>query len=101
MRCITVSAKTTSRSSARLLVPQIVPKLANGLGVDLADARLRHAKDVADLGQRQPLEVVQGDDDLFALGKRVDGRRQHEACVLRRLNASAVPGRQGRRAGDT
>jgi hypothetical protein len=39
----------------------------DGFGVDLADARLRHAEDVADLREGEPFEVVQRDDDLLAL----------------------------------
>src|SRR5659263_640662 len=38
----------------------------------LADAALRDPQDLADLGQRQALVVVQGNYDLLAFGQRVD-----------------------------
>src|SRR5215217_3719545 len=44
----------------------------NGLGVELRDARLGHAEDLADLAQREVLVVVERDDELLALGQRRD-----------------------------
>src|SRR5215217_2530632 len=44
----------------------------NGLGVELRDARLGHAEDLADLAQRQVLVVVERDHELLALGQRRD-----------------------------
>ena len=48
-------------------------EVADGLGVQLADARLGHAEDLADLLERESLVVVQGDDGLLALGQPFDG----------------------------
>src|SRR5215208_5726998 len=44
----------------------------HGLRVQLGDARLRHAEDLADLSQRQVLVVVERDHELLALGQRRD-----------------------------
>jgi hypothetical protein len=40
--------------------------------VQLADPRLGDAEDLADLGQRQALVVVEGDDDLLPFAEPVD-----------------------------
>ena len=40
--------------------------------MDLAHAALGHAEHLADLGQRQVLEVVEGQDDLLPLGHPLD-----------------------------
>ena len=40
--------------------------------MQLGDARLGHAEDLADLSQRQVLVVVEGDHELLALGQRAD-----------------------------
>src|SRR3954451_20231114 len=58
-------------------VPQVVslqPRLQaqHGLGVQLGDARLGHADDLADLTEGQILVVVEGDHELLALGQRGD-----------------------------
>src|SRR3954447_20500369 len=58
-------------------VPQVVSlqsglQSQHGLGVQLGDARLRHAEDLADLAEGQVLVVVEGDDELLALGQRGD-----------------------------
>src|SRR5665213_1680967 len=42
------------------------------LGVQLGDPRLGHAEDLADLTQGQVLVVVEGDDELLALGQGGD-----------------------------
>ena len=44
----------------------------HGLGVELRDARLGHAEDLADLAQGQVLVVVEGDHEPLALGQRLD-----------------------------
>src|SRR5256885_16331345 len=79
MRSITLFGRTASYPAGLvgILIPEVVPEKAYGLGVDLADARFGYAQDVADLGQREPLEVIQGDDDLLSFGQRVDGLGQH------------------------
>ncbi len=44
----------------------------HGLGVQLRDARLGDAEHLADLAQGEVLVVVEGDDELLALGQRGD-----------------------------
>src|SRR5215211_5577260 len=44
----------------------------HGLGVELRDARLGHAEHLADLAQGEVLVVVEGDDELLALGQARD-----------------------------
>src|SRR3954464_2656769 len=67
------------RREARLpSVAQIVALEArlepeHGLRVQLRDARLGDAEDLADLAQRQVLVVVEGDHELLALRQRGDG----------------------------
>src|SRR3954454_15476301 len=58
-------------------VPQVVSlqpglEAQHGLRVQLGDARLRHAEDLADLAEGQVLVVVEGDHELLALGQRGD-----------------------------
>src|SRR3954451_23557745 len=58
-------------------VPQVVslqPRLEaqHGLRVQLGDARLGDAEDLADLPEGQVLVVVEGDHELLALGQRGD-----------------------------
>jgi len=53
-----------------LLHPRAQPQ--HGLGVHLRDARLGHAEHLADLAQRQLLVVVEGHDELLALGEARD-----------------------------
>ena len=56
-------------SGDRLLgLDELQPELTDRLRVDLADPRFRHTEDVADLGEGESLEVIQGDDDLLAFG---------------------------------
>src|SRR3954447_21628343 len=50
----------------------LAAQLEHGLRVHLADARLGDAEHLTDLGQREALVVVEGDDDLLALGQLVD-----------------------------
>jgi hypothetical protein len=50
--------------------------------VHLADPRLGDAEHLADLGQGQPLVVVQGDDDLLALAEPVDRARPVRRLLL-------------------
>src|SRR4051794_25517308 len=47
-------------------------KAQHGPRGQLADARLRDAEDLADLSERQVLVVVEGDDELLALGQPRD-----------------------------
>src|SRR3954454_798824 len=55
----------------RLLAePRAQPQ--HGLGVQLRDARLGHVEHLADLAQGQVLVVVEGDDELLALGQAGD-----------------------------
>src|SRR5215216_7999571 len=58
-------------------VAQVVPlepglQAQHGLGVELGDARLGDAEDLADLAEGQVLVVVEGDHELLALGQRGD-----------------------------
>src|SRR5262245_43280049 len=55
--------------------------------VDLRDARLGHAEDLADLLQQELLAVVQRDDGLLRLGQRAD-RRDEERLHLVPLGAA-------------
>ena len=52
--------------------------------MQLRDAGLGHAEHLADLAQRQLLVVVEGDDDLLALGKARD-RLRHRLLRLRHV----------------
>src|SRR4051812_24848522 len=52
------------------LQPRLEPQ--HRLGVQLGDARLGDAEDLADLPQGQVLVVVEGDHELLALGQRGD-----------------------------
>lgn len=51
---------------------QSTTKLQDGLGVHLADPALGDTKHLADLRKRQPLVVVQGNDDLLSFWQMVD-----------------------------
>src|SRR3954464_8043472 len=53
-------------------VGELGPQVQHRLGVHLADPALGHAEDPADLGQGEPLEVVEADDDLLAVGELLD-----------------------------
>src|SRR5215211_6037761 len=57
----------------------------DGLGVQLGDARLGHAEDLADLPQGQVLVVVERDDELLALGQPCD-RVGHAVLEVRRVH---------------
>src|SRR5690606_28530460 len=48
-------------------------QVEDGLRVQLAHPALRDAEDRADLGEGQPLVVVEADDDPLALGQGPDG----------------------------
>src|SRR5262249_11743492 len=52
--------------------------------VDLADASLGQAHDLADLTERELFVIVERHDEPFALGELIDGRRElfHEILVL-------------------
>src|SRR5215218_8087328 len=56
------------------LQPALEPQ--HRFGVQLRDARLGHAEDLADLAQRQVLVVVERDHELLALRQRRDRIRQ-------------------------
>src|SRR5215208_6174339 len=65
----------------------------DGLGVKLRDARLGHAEHLADLAQRQVLVVVEGDDELLALGQARDRIREavlHFRRVHRRRGVDRI-----------
>ncbi len=82
-------------AAVRLLgLDELQPQLSDRLRVDLADARFGHPEDLADLGEREALEVVERDDDLLALGQRVDRRGEQPARLL-----ALEPGASGRRRG--
>src|SRR4051812_9324490 len=55
------------------LVGELAAQLQHGFRVHLADPALGDAEHLADLGEGQTLVVVERDDDLLALGQRVDG----------------------------
>ena len=55
------------------VVGELLLQGALELRVDLADAALGHAEDVADLAQREVLDVEQDGDLALALGQRVEG----------------------------
>src|SRR3954454_4572607 len=72
------------------LQPRLEPQ--NGLCVQLGDARLGHAEDLADLSERQVFVVVEGDHELLALRQGGDGvgqpvlelgRREHLLRIRR------------------
>src|ERR1700754_3073779 len=60
------------RAGALLGFEQARAKAQDGLRVQLGDARLGDAEDLADLAQRQVLVVVERDDQLLALGQAGD-----------------------------
>src|SRR5436190_7400492 len=64
------------------LVGELAAQLQDRLRVHLTDATFGDAEHLTDLGERQALVVVEGDDDLLPLRQRVDGAREK---VLRLL----------------
>src|SRR3954451_13598670 len=54
------------------LLAQTGPQTEHRLGVQLRDARLGNAEHLADLAQGQVLVVIEGDDELLALGQAGD-----------------------------
>src|SRR5688500_7446361 len=66
-----------------LLLVQLAAQLQHRFGVHLADAALRHAEHLADLRQRESLVVIEGDDDLLALGECVDRLGEQVLRLLR------------------
>src|SRR3954464_10417401 len=65
-----------------LRLDELETELPHSFRVDLADARLRDAEDLADLREREALEVIERDDDLLSLGERVDGGREKAPSLL-------------------
>src|SRR5919112_3221357 len=61
-----------SHEAGRASVDQAGAKAQHGLRVQLADARLGDAEDLADLSERQVLVVVERHDELLALGQPRD-----------------------------
>ena len=59
---------TARRRLGSIHLRQLTAEDTHGLRVDLTDTLLRHAEDLADLGEREAFEVVQGHDDLLAFG---------------------------------
>ena len=68
------------------------------LGVQLRDARLGHAEDLADLAQRQVLVVVEGDHELLALGQGARSRRRSGRAARTGRRAPGGRARRGRAA---
>ena len=50
--------------------------------MNLTDPTLGHAQNLADLGQRHVLVVVEREDDFLSLGHAVDGRGQRLAQLF-------------------
>ena len=73
--CGAVRAPTRYRACSRASVrPRAQPQ--HGLRVQLRDARLGDAEDLADLAQGEVLVVVEGDHELLALGQAARSRRR-------------------------
>src|SRR4051812_17048191 len=77
------SADRSCRCMSGGLLGQLRAQLEHGLRVHLADAALGDAEHLPDLSERQPLVVVESDDDLLAFRKRVDRSRQEVLRLLR------------------
>src|SRR2546422_7861549 len=73
------------------------PELTDRLRMDLAHPRLGDAEDLPDLRQREALEVVEGHDDLLALGQPVDRACQHPSRLLTLEAGGGVMGGIGQR----
>src|SRR5438309_3852856 len=86
--------KSAARTAAGWLAnvrrrAQARPELQDRLGVHLTNADLGHAEDLAELGQGEALVVIEGDDDLLALGEAIDGVGQE---VLHLVHLEGVDG---------
>src|SRR3954447_59813 len=64
---------SSSRSGTSGDVGELGAQLEHSLGVHLADPALGDTENAADVGQREPLEVVEADDDLLPLRQLLDG----------------------------
>src|SRR2546426_10585443 len=67
---------------ASLDLGELAPQPPDGLRVDLTYPRLGDSKNLADLCEREPFKVIEGDHDLLSLGKRVDRRGEEPSRLL-------------------
>ncbi len=79
LHCTDARTRSGDDSASAADVGQLRAQLEHRLGVDLADPALGDAEHVADLGEREPLVVVEGDHGLLALGQGVDGPGEQPA----------------------
>src|SRR3546814_7568271 len=75
--------------SGDVCVGKMTAQRQRGASVQLADPRLGHPENGADLGQRELLEVVERQDDLVPLGQVVD-RGAQQRSEERRVGTECV-----------
>src|SRR5919206_830235 len=91
-RTLAATGPNREGSAASVDEPRAQPQ--HGLRVQLADARLGDAEDLADLSKRQVLVVVEGDDELLAFGQAGD-RVGHAVLEVGLVEGGGRVGRVG------